>query len=59
MNTQSNSKTDVVIIGAGVVGASIALELQRSGRKVLDVDKGESVGGGSTSASSALIRFNY
>ncbi len=59
MNTQSNSKTDVVIIGAGVVGASIALELQRSGRTVLVVDKGESVGGGSTSASSALIRFNY
>ena len=59
MNMQSNSETEVVIIGAGVVGASIALELQRSGRTVLVVDKGESVGGGSTSASSALIRFNY
>ena len=59
MNMQSNSETDVVIIVAGVVGASIALELQRSGRTVLVVDKGESVGGGSTSASSALIRFNY
>ncbi|MAU50151.1 MAG: FAD-dependent oxidoreductase, partial [Actinobacteria bacterium] len=56
---QSNSETEVVIIGAGVVGASIALEIQRSGRTVLVVDKGESVGGGSTSASSALIRFNY
>ena len=56
---QSNSETEVVIIGAGVVGASIALEIQRSGRTVLVVDKGESVGGGSTGASSALIRFNY
>ena len=59
MNTQSNHMTDVIIIGAGVVGASIALELQRSGRSVTVIDKGESVGGGSTSASSALIRFNY
>ena len=59
MNTQPNIKTDAVIIGAGVVGASIALELQRSGRSVTVIDKGESVGGGSTSASSALIRFNY
>jgi len=53
------SNPDVVIIGAGVVGASIALELQRAGRSVTVVDKGEAVGGGSTSASSALIRFNY
>ena len=59
MNTQSNHMTDVIIIGAGVVGASIALELQRSGRSVTVIDKGESVGGGSTSASSALIRFYY
>ena len=39
MNTQSNHMTDVIIIGDGVVGASIALELQRSGRSVTVIDK--------------------
>ena len=43
---------DVVVVGAGALGASIALELQRSGRTVTVVDKGMSVGGGSTSSSS-------
>ena len=32
---------DVVVVGAGVMGASIALELQRSGRSVLVVDRGD------------------
>lgn len=41
------------------MGASIALELQRSGRSVLVVDRGNAVGGGSTSASSSVVRFNY
>ena len=50
---------DVVVVGAGVMGASIALELQRSGRSVLVVDRGDAVGAGSTSASSAVVRFNY
>ena len=52
-------RADVVVIGAGVMGASIALELQRSGRSVVVVDKGNAVGGGSTSSSSAVVRFNY
>jgi glycine/D-amino acid oxidase-like deaminating enzyme len=34
----STTKTDVVIIGGGVMGASIALELSRHGRKVVVVD---------------------
>jgi glycine/D-amino acid oxidase-like deaminating enzyme len=42
---------DVVVIGAGVVGSSIALELARSGRDVLVLDKGGGAGLGSTSAS--------
>ena len=52
-------KADVVIIGAGVMGASIALDLSRSGREVVVVDKGDAVGGGSTSASSSVVRTNY
>ena len=41
------------------MGASIALELQRSGRSVVVVDRGDAVGAGSTSTSSAVVRFNY
>ena len=50
---------DVVVIGAGVIGSSIALELTRAGRDVVVVDKAGGIGHGSTSASSAIIRFNY
>lgn len=50
---------DAIVIGAGVMGASITLELARSGRRVLCVDAGPAVGSGSTSSSSAIIRFNY
>ena len=50
---------DAVIIGAGVVGSSTALELSRRGVNVLVVDKAGGAGMGSTSASSAVVRFNY
>ncbi len=50
---------EVGIIGAGVVGASTALSLARRGRRVLVIDKAAGPGYGSTSASSAIIRFNY
>ncbi|MBP2367397.1 NAD(P)/FAD-dependent oxidoreductase [Pseudonocardia parietis] len=48
-----------VVIGAGVVGSSIALELARAGRKVIVIDKAGGVGHGSTSSSSAVVRFNF
>ncbi len=51
--------SDVVVIGAGVVGCSIALELARAGHTVTVVDRAGGVGHGSTSASSAIIRFNF
>src|SRR3954447_25251598 len=50
---------DVVVIGAGVIGSAIAFELARDGHRVTVVDKSGGVGHGSTSASSAIIRFNY
>jgi sarcosine oxidase subunit beta len=49
----------VVVVGAGIIGCAVALELARSGWQVSVVDKGGSPGCGSTSASSAMIRFNY
>ncbi|RSM75737.1 FAD-dependent oxidoreductase [Amycolatopsis sp. WAC 01375] len=50
---------DVVVIGAGVIGSSIALELARAGHRVLVLDRAPGAGQGSTSASSAIVRFNF
>jgi len=41
------------------MGASITLELARTGRSVVCIDAGPAVGAGSTSSSSAIVRFNY
>ena len=57
--TTASQGYDAIVIGAGVMGASITLELARSGRSVVCVDAGPAVGAGSTSSSSAIIRFNY
>lgn len=51
--------SDVIVIGAGVIGSATTFELARRGRKVLCVDAGPGVGAGSTSSSSAIIRFHY
>jgi sarcosine oxidase, subunit beta len=53
------SGADAVVIGAGVIGCAVALELARAGREVVVVDRAAGPGQGSTSASSAVIRFNY
>jgi sarcosine oxidase subunit beta len=50
---------DVIVVGAGVMGCSAALELARRGLKVVVVDKAGGPGHGSTSASSAIVRFEY
>lgn len=50
---------DALIVGAGVIGSAVALELSRAGRRVTVVDKGAGPGTGSTGASSAIIRFHY
>jgi glycine/D-amino acid oxidase-like deaminating enzyme len=54
-----HSSADAVVVGAGVIGSSIAHQLARAGRRVVVVDKGGGVGHGSTSASSAIVRFTY
>jgi len=50
---------DAIVIGAGVIGCGVALELARSGRSVAVIDRNSAAGAGSTSASSAIVRFNY
>ncbi len=48
-----------VVIGAGVIGSSIALQLRRLGHDVTVIERNSAAGMGSTSASSAVVRFNY
>ncbi len=36
-----SEKVDVLVLGAGIVGLSMAVELQKAGRKVLVIDKSE------------------
>ncbi len=50
---------DVIIIGAGVVGCSIACALSRRGIRSLNLDPLPAAGYGSTSYSSAIIRPFY
>ncbi|KUL58728.1 NAD(P)/FAD-dependent oxidoreductase [Streptomyces sp. NRRL S-1521] len=50
---------DAVVVGGGVIGCSTGFELARSGLRVAVVDKLGGAGQGSTSASSAIVRFNY
>ncbi len=51
--------TDVVVIGAGLMGCTIARSLARAGWSVTVLDRAAGPGQGSTSSSSAIIRFNY
>ncbi|MDP6253075.1 MAG: FAD-dependent oxidoreductase, partial [Alphaproteobacteria bacterium] len=50
---------DAIIIGAGIIGASVGLELARRGWRTLNVDRLPAAGYGSTSASCAIIRSHY
>ncbi|MAE78099.1 MAG: FAD-dependent oxidoreductase [Planctomycetes bacterium] len=51
--------TDVAIIGAGVIGCSIALELARRDVSTTVIDRHGAVGHGSTSASCGIVRRYY
>ncbi len=48
-----------VVVGAGVMGCSVALALARRGYDVTVVDRGPGPGSATTSASSAVVRFHY
>ena len=54
-----SQKYDAVIIGAGIIGCSIALELSKKGWKTLNVDKLDAAGQGSTANTCAVIRVHY
>jgi sarcosine oxidase subunit beta len=60
MSAAGASRTyDAIVVGAGIIGCAISLELGRAGRRVLCVDAGPTAGSGSTGASSAIVRFHY
>lgn len=50
---------DAIIVGAGIIGCSIALGLSRKGYRTLNVDQLPAAGYGSTSSSAAIIRPYY
>lgn len=54
-----SERVDAVIIGAGVIGCAIALELARRGVRTLNLDALPAAGYGSTSASAGVIRVYY
>lgn len=55
----SEHSYDAIIIGAGVIGGAVALELADRGYKTLTVDKAATAGAGSTINSCAIVRFSY
>lgn len=59
VRVSERQRSDVVIVGAGVIGAAIALELGRRGLRTLNVDKLPAAGYGSTSSSCAVVRTHY
>jgi sarcosine oxidase subunit beta len=59
MSEEWDERFDAVIIGAGIIGCSIALALARKGYRTLNVDRLPAAGYGSTSSSAAIIRPYY
>ncbi len=55
----NNNTYDVVIVGAGIIGAAIGYELSKKGRRTLNIDMLPAAGYGSTSNSCAIIRLYY
>jgi sarcosine oxidase subunit beta len=56
--TQTSPSANIIVIGAGVVGCSIAFHLARSGARVRVFDKG-GICAGMSARSGALVRMHY
>eukprot|EP01052_Picozoa_sp_SAG31_P003176 SAG31_NODE_120_length_23892_cov_10.545623_5_plen_89_part_00 len=55
----ARSDYDAIIIGAGVIGCSLGMQLARAGWRTLNIDKGPGAGSGSTGYSSGALRSYY
>ncbi|MGJ6126939.1 FAD-dependent oxidoreductase [Mycolicibacterium sp. Y3] len=58
MGSGLERRAEILIVGAGVIGASAALALARAGHDVLVVDRNSGVGDGSTGSSAGIIRVH-
>ncbi|MGA7870243.1 MAG: FAD-binding oxidoreductase [Candidatus Binatus sp.] len=56
--TQTASSANIIVIGAGVVGCSLAFHLARAGGRVRVLDKG-GICAGMSARSGALVRMHY
>ncbi len=54
-----SKRYDAIIIGAGIIGCSVAFELSKKGLRTLNIDRLPAAGFGSTSNSCAIIRLHY
>jgi sarcosine oxidase subunit beta len=54
-----SNRYDAIIIGTGIIGGAIGLDLAKRGSRTLNVDKLPAAGYGSTSNTCAIIRFHY
>ena len=52
-------RADAVIIGAGIIGGAIALELSKRGYRTVNVDRLPAAGYGPTGSSCAIVRAHY
>jgi sarcosine oxidase subunit beta len=52
-------QTDVIIIGAGIIGCTTAFELAKKGYQTLNIDMLGEAGAGSTINSCAIVRAHY
>lgn len=55
----SDEQQDAIIIGAGIIGVAVALELSKRGYRTLNLDKLPASGYGPTSNSCAIVRAYY
>ncbi len=58
MTTSVPASAEIVIVGGGVIGMSLALELSRSGREVALIDR-ERLGAASTSLNAGGVRHQF
>jgi sarcosine oxidase subunit beta len=59
MQEQLLEKFDVIVVGGGVIGASVAFHLAKFGAKKVLLLERDTVGAGTTSQSSGILRTHY
>ncbi|MGM0366719.1 MAG: NAD(P)/FAD-dependent oxidoreductase [Actinomycetota bacterium] len=56
---KKNIKADIAVLGAGIIGCTVARELSRYSARVVVVDKEADVGWGTTKANSGILHAGY